>query len=460
MVLKYKLKLFLLIAGDLGLMALAYYGAYFIRFGSAASELLAKRPAGELIFVLVLLINSYLFDVYNLEKHSGNKDILINSLIAIAVDFILLTCIFFIFPTLMVGRGLLAILLLLFFTMQYAWHLLYIHGVKHPFITENLLVLGTGATAQEIGIVIGETATRFHHRLAGYITCEATSEPSQVPVEMIIGAGENLQEIVNRERASAVVVALSEKRGMALLRNQLLNCKFQGVSIYDSPAFYEEVTGKLMLSYGNIGDELIFSSGFRFGSNLGAMKKVFDICLAVAVLLLVLPFFPLFAILVKLDSPGPVFYTQERVGLMGRPFILYKFRSMRQNAELLTGAVWAQENDPRLSSIGRFLRKWRIDELPQLFNVLKGEMSFFGPRPERLEFVEKLADVFPFYPKRHFVKPGITGWAQIKYPYGASVEDAYQKLCYDLYYIKNSSPLLDLLIIFETFKVVIFGRGR
>lgn len=460
MVLKYKLKLFLLIAGDLALMALAYYGAYFIRFGSEASVLLSKRPAGELVFVLILLMNSYLFEVYNLEKHCGSREILVNSTIAITSDFIMLTCIFFVFPDLMVGRGLLAILLLLFFIMQYAWHIVYVLGVKHPFMTENLLVLGTGATAGDIGGVIGETASRFHHRLAGYVECAETAEPQQVPQEMIVGVGADLQEIVRRTRASAVVVALPEKRGMAFLRNQLLNCKFQGISIYDSPTFYEEVTGKLMLSHGNIGDELIFSTGFRFGSNLGSMKRVFDVFLAVIVSLLVLPFFPLFAMLVKLDSPGPIFYSQERVGLMGKTFILYKFRSMRQNAERFTGAVWAQENDPRLSAIGRFLRKWRIDELPQLFNVLKGEMSFFGPRPERLEFVEKLTAVFPFYPKRHFVKPGITGWAQIRYPYGASMEDAYQKLCYDLYYIKNLSPWLDLLIIFETIKVVIFGRGR
>jgi len=450
----------MLITGDLALMALAYYGAYFIRFGDEATLLLAKRPAGEMIFVIILLMNSYLFEVYNLEKHCGSREILVNATIAISVDFVMLTCIFFIFPDLMVGRGLLAILLILFFAVQYAWHVVYILGVKHPFMAENLLILGTGSTARAMGDIIAETTSRFHHRLTGYVECGETSDPPQVPLEMIVGEGGDLQEIVRHTRASAVVVALSEKRGMVSFRNQLLNCKFMGVSIYDSPTFYEEVTGKLMLSYGNIGDELIFSSGFRFGSNLGVMKRVFDIFLALVGLLLVLPFFPLIALLVKLDSPGSIFYSQERVGLMGKMFILYKFRSMRQNAELLTGAVWAQQNDPRLSAIGSFLRKWRIDELPQLFNVLKGEMSFFGPRPERLEFVEKLTAVFPFYPKRHFVKPGITGWAQTRYPYGASMEDAYQKLCYDLYYIKNSSPWLDLLIIFETFKVVIFGRGR
>src|SRR6185369_7979167 len=188
-------------------------------------------------------------------------------------------------------------------------------------------------------------------------------------------------------------------------------------------------------------------------------KRAVDIFLSVTGLLLTLPFFPLIALAIKLDSKGPIFFRQLRVGNREKQFMLYKFRSMRQDAELGSGAVWAEKNDPRVTSLGKFLRNSRVDEIPQLINVLKGDMSFVGPRPERPEFVEKLKQIIPYYSKRHFIKPGLTGWAQVRYPYGASVEDAVEKLRYDLYYIKNISAFLDTLIFFETIKVVLFGRG-
>ena len=188
-------------------------------------------------------------------------------------------------------------------------------------------------------------------------------------------------------------------------------------------------------------------------------KRAIDIVLSCIGLLLTLPFFPLIALAIKLYSPGPVFFSQERFGSKEKRFALYKFRTMRQDAEKVTGAVWAEKNDPRVTKLGRFFRGSRIDEIPQLFNVLKGDMSFIGPRPERPEFVEKLKLVIPYYSKRHFIKPGLSGWAQVRYPYGSSVEDAFEKLRYDLYYIKNICPFLDTLIFFETIKVVLFGRG-
>jgi exopolysaccharide biosynthesis polyprenyl glycosylphosphotransferase len=203
----------------------------------------------------------------------------------------------------------------------------------------------------------------------------------------------------------------------------------------------------------------IYSRGFRFTSVRRAWKRVLDIVLAFLGILLVMPFLPIVAVLIKLTSPGPVLFRQLRVGERGCEFTLIKFRTMCDNAEKETGPVWASENDPRITRLGALLRKIRIDEIPQLFNVLKGDMSFIGPRPERKEFVERLSEKIPYYGKRHFVKPGVTGWAQVKYPYGASDEDALEKLRYDLYYIKNYSFTLDLIIILETIKVVLFGRG-
>jgi sugar transferase (PEP-CTERM system associated) len=226
----------------------------------------------------------------------------------------------------------------------------------------------------------------------------------------------------------------------------------------EAPSFYELVQGRLMLE-SITPSWFIFSSGFRRTSKFSICKRCMDIVLSCIGLLLTLPFFPLIALAIKLDSPGPVFFRQERFGNKEKRFELYKFRTMRQDAEKGTGAVWAEKNDPRITKLGHFFRGSRIDEIPQLINVLKGDMSFVGPRPERPEFVEKLKQVIPYYSKRHFIKPGLTGWAQVRYPYGSSVEDAVEKLRYDLYYIKNISPFLDTLIFLETIKVVLFGRG-
>jgi sugar transferase (PEP-CTERM system associated) len=226
----------------------------------------------------------------------------------------------------------------------------------------------------------------------------------------------------------------------------------------DAPSFYEKMTGKLLLE--NITPSwFIFSDGFRITAHVRLVKRVSDVLFSLAGLILVLPFIPIIALAIRLDSPGPVFFRQIRVGEREKNFLLYKFRTMRQDAEKGSGAVWAQERDPRITRLGNFLRKSRIDEIPQLFNVLMGDMSLVGPRPERPEFIEKLKEVIPYYSERHFVKPGVTGWAQVRYPYGASIEDALEKLRYDLYYIKNLTISFDLMIILETVKVVLFRRG-
>jgi sugar transferase (PEP-CTERM system associated) len=218
------------------------------------------------------------------------------------------------------------------------------------------------------------------------------------------------------------------------------------------------VAGKLLVE--NIQPSwFIYSSGFRNTPFRRFFKRIPDVVWSLLSILLALPLFPLVALAVKLDSPGPVLFKQQRVGEGGRDFSIFKFRTMGQDAEKTTGAVWATENDPRITRLGGILRKTRLDEIPQLFNVLRGEMSFVGPRPERSEFVTQLSETIPYYNKRHFIQPGVTGWAQICYPYGASAEDALEKLRYDLYYIKNYSILLDLSILLETVKTVIYGRG-
>jgi sugar transferase (PEP-CTERM system associated) len=268
----------------------------------------------------------------------------------------------------------------------------------------------------------------------------------------------NLAQHVVDLNATEVVMALEERRN-ALPLKDLLRVKTTGVHVTEISTFLERETGRIDLQSVNP-SWLIFSDGFSSGRMISsAVKRMFDVTASLALLLFAAPVIALFAVLVKVESAGPAFYRQRRVGLYNEPFEILKLRSMRQDAEVAGKAVWAEKDDPRITRIGRFIRKVRIDELPQCWSVLKGEMSFVGPRPERPQFVEDLERELPFYAERHMVKPGITGWAQINYPYGASIEDARHKLEYDLYYAKNYSPFLDLLILLQTLRVVLWPDG-
>ena len=267
----------------------------------------------------------------------------------------------------------------------------------------------------------------------------------------------DLGRYVDDVGASEVVLALQERRNSLPVKD-LLRVKTRGVHVIDFSGFIERETGRVDLDTLNP-SWLIFSDGFSSGRLASSIsKRVFDVVVSLLLLVLAFPVLVLFAILIKLESPGPVFYRQTRVGLYGQSFDVVKLRSMRQDAEK-DGPKWASENDPRVTRIGRIIRTVRIDEIPQAWSVLKGEMSFVGPRPERPQFVAKLEEMLPYYAERHMVKPGITGWAQINYPYGASAEDARQKLEYDLYYAKNYSPFLDLLILLQTARVIIWPEG-
>jgi sugar transferase (PEP-CTERM system associated) len=274
----------------------------------------------------------------------------------------------------------------------------------------------------------------------------------------ILGSFEDLGEKAKRGDVDRIVVAIGERRGKFPVRD-LLDLRLSGMPVEDGCSFYEELTGKMLLEYLRP-SQLIFGEGFPLRPLTFAVKRTLDFLASSLGLLLSFPLWAVFPVLIKLDSPGPVFFRQERVGQRGKTFEVLKFRSMRTDAEKNTGPVWAQAGDARVTRIGNFMRKTRVDEIPQLINVLKGEMSFVGPRPERPFFVEELAAKVPYYVQRHFVKPGVTGLAQVKYPYGASVEDALEKLRYDLYYVKKMGFWMDLSIIFETVKVVLFGKGR
>jgi sugar transferase (PEP-CTERM system associated) len=373
--------------------------------------------------------------------------------VSIMMAFFCLSAFFYAAPEMALGRGVLAYSLLLFGVMQYLVHRICCSFQTLPRFAEKIMILGTGPLAQVIERAIPLSAQNF--AFAGFI--QPQSGMPTVSPSSIVGTVDQIEEILLREKVSILIVSLTEKRGLLPVKN-LLTCKLRGVEILDAPSFYEKLTGKLLLE--DIQPSwFIYSSGFRFTSARRAWKRALDILFASVGVLLVMPLLPLISLLIKFSSPGPVLFKQLRVGEKGCEFTLIKFRTMCDDAEKDTGPVWACENDPRVTKLGSWFRKMRIDEIPQLFNVLKGEMSFIGPRPERREFVDKLSEKIPYYGKRHFIKPGVTGWAQVRYAYGASDEDSLEKMRYDLYYIKNYSLTLDIMILLETVKVVLFGRG-
>jgi len=448
-------KIAFLIAGDILLSVVAIYAGSFVRFERVAALPLLIEYEGFkiLFFIVVVTLVSYFVELYDPNNNTCMKAILSRVAIGVVVSFVILSSFYYLMPFLMFGRGVFAVSLCLFGILQFWGHTGYKLLLNLPGIATRVLVVGTGPLAKQIGKLI--LTTNHYHVLSGYVDC--TSEQVYVPMDSVVSNGKELEETVKREKADKIVVSLSERRGLIPLKD-LLNCKLSGIEVVDAPSFYEQLTGKLLLENITPG-WLIFSEGFRITSLLRAGKRIIDLILSTIGLVVVLPLIPVIAIVIRLDSPGPVFFRQVRVGEREKNFTLYKFRSMGQDAESKTGAVWAQKDDSRVTKVGKFLRKSRLDEIPQLYNVFKGDMSFVGPRPERPEFVEKLKDIIPYYSERHFVKPGITGWAQVKYSYGSTVEDAIEKLRYDLYYIKNLSLFLDLLIVVDTTKVVLFGRG-
>lgn len=414
-----------------------------------------------LLFVAVTLFSSYLMEVYTLPRESRKRDILATCAQGGCAAFFFLSVVYYLDPELMLGRGVLFFAIGFLVLLQFSWYALSGIGARKIPFAQRVLILGTGDIACQLGGLLSSQSGSF--RLAGYLESDAGHRPEETVHQpelfhsQIVADSGDLLQTAHDLKASVIVVALAERRGVLPLQ-EMMRCKLNGVEIVDAPTFYEMVQGKLLLEE-MTPSWIIFSSGFHRTAFINIYKRCIDILLSVFGLLLSAPFFPFIALAIKLDSAGPLFFKQQRVGVGEKAFTLYKFRSMRQDAER-DGAVWAAKNDARVTRIGAMLRNSRIDEIPQLFNVLRGEMSFIGPRPERPEFVETLKKEIYYYSKRHTIKPGLTGWAQVRYPYGSTVQDAIEKLRYDLYYIKNLSMFLDTRIIMETVKVVLFGRGR
>ena len=414
---------------------------------------LATRMGPHAIFAAVIVLSMIAVGVYGADALRSMRFAAARLLVAISLGVIALSFADFVIGEQNFWRSTLA------YSMAFAiaflvFNRLLLGGfLGTSAFRRRVLVLGAGNRAQRLRELAERPESGFV--IVGYLSM---SEARPVVEEAIPrGAIPNLTRFVENLGVSEVVLALEERRN-ALPLKDLLRIKTAGVHVNEFSSFLERETGRVDLDTVNP-SWLIFSDGFSSGRAISSVaKRIFDVTASALLLLITAPVILLFALLVKLDSKGPAFYRQSRVGLFGESFNVIKLRSMRTDAEA-AGAKWAQKDDPRITRVGRFIRKVRIDELPQTWTVLKGEMSFVGPRPERPEFVADLEEQLPYYAERHMVKPGITGWAQINYPYGASIEDSRHKLEYDLYYAKNYTPFLDFLIILQTLRVVLWSEG-
>ncbi len=433
-------------------------GAYYLRLhqlplsAGDRHQTLLKAILIAIIFQLSLHLN----DIYSFHKSHRSKEYAIRLCRALLMATAVLCVFFFIFPDLIVGRGVFGYSLFLSAVFLILWHtsLRFYMSTRVPHT--NLLVLGTGTLARE---TVKEILR--HPELGIKVVGFVDDDPQMVGVSVVnprvIGVYEDLPQLVSNNKVDRIIVGLHDRRGKLPIK-ELLDFKTRGVAIEDATTFYERVAGKIPIE--NLKPSwMVFNTGFGVSRRMLIEKRILSLIVSSVLLLLTSPIILLLMILIKLDSKGPIFYRQERVGQGGRTFMLVKFRSMRQDAENHTGPVWSRAKDDRVTRIGRLIRRTRLDELPQLYNVLRGDMSMVGPRPERPHFVQQLSETIPFYPLRHIVKPGITGWAQINYGYANSLDHTIEKLQFDLFYIKNMSWVLDCLIVLSTIKTVLMEKG-
>jgi sugar transferase (PEP-CTERM system associated) len=372
------------------------------------------------------------------------------------VGFVVMSLIFYLFPGLFLGRGLFSISFVIAMGGVTLARLLIFRWSGLRVLKRRILVLGSGSRAAKIDTLLQQGTARRRLHIVGYLPIKGTHH--YVDHTKLIPDSGPLLSIVEKYKVEEIVIAVRDRRQGGLPLGELLECKLMGIPVIEQSTFLERETGQLQLESLNA-SWIILSEGFQNGLTRDVTKRMFDLCTSAALLLFALPVMTLAALLVVLESGFPVLYRQQRVGQGGKMFTVLKFRSMRVDAEKDGKPQWAQQHDARTTGVGRVMRKARIDELPQIFNVFRGDMSFVGPRPERPYFVARLVKEIPYYTCRHSVKPGITGWAQVCGSYGASVEDSLEKLQYDLYYVKNHSLFLDLMILFQTAQVVLWGKG-
>jgi sugar transferase (PEP-CTERM system associated) len=433
--------------------------AAWLRLGADAWLVLTVEQGFQKAVLIAVTCQMCLYfaDLYNQKVISDRRELFVRTVRALGATSFLLAASYYWFPALILGRGVFILSAFLVIGLVIGWRLLFEWLVSSIAPRERLLLVGTNAPAVALARELHELRRQLGVEIVGFIDPNPERVGAPVINPGVIGTIDDIPAIVRARAVDRVVVSLSEARG-TLHMDTLLDMKLDGVAFAHLASVYEEYTGKIAVE--NLRPSwFIFSDGFKRSSWLPFVKRGIDLGLSAVGLVIGAPVMGGIALLIRATSDGPVLYHQERVGQHGRVFTVHKFRSMWLNAEAGTGAVWSRADDPRIMPFGHFLRRTRLDELPQLWNILAGDMSFVGPRPERPEFVGQLARDVPYYGQRHAVRPGLTGWAQVRYTYGASVEDALMKLQYDLFYIKNMSLSLDLFIIFSTIKTVVLRRG-
>ncbi len=431
-------------------------------FDSIWWEMAERRGWAKLLFMVVAIqLMFYLFDLYDLPATRRYRRVFSNILKSLCTATVLLAILFYAVPQLEVGRGVFLISLALSFLVIAGWRMAvsWVSGHSSLGVRERVLILGSGTQAVETARATIENRNAGFH-VVGFVDNKPEMIGRSLINPSVLGVTAEISELVEQHQVDRIIVALEDRRGSGVFpTEELLNLSLSGrVAVEECACYYERLTGKIATELLRP-SWLIFSRGNRLTDITCHLRRILNLALAFVGFVLAMPVMVLVGIAIKLESRGPLFYIQERVGKNGRLFKIVKFRSMGADAERDTGPIWAEKADPRVTRVGRIIRKLRLDELPQFINVIRGDMNFVGPRPERPVFVEQLSEMIPYYQQRHLIKPGLTGWAQIKFPYAASVEDAFEKLRYDLYYIKNRSLFLDGIIIFETVKTVLFGKG-
>jgi sugar transferase (PEP-CTERM system associated) len=450
----YPARTLVLVGGEALVVAASFLFAVLLQMGEDSFLVLNFENGYYKILGVtgLALLCGYYFDLYDLQRLRSRGELYFRLLVVVGSLSLLLAGVSYLFPEFILAAGTnvyLVGLTILTFAL-FGWRWAYDWLIQQPYLRERVYVLGSGERAERLVEAL-RSRKELGMDVVGWAGAIGNGSLTRERL------GETLLALAHSHAVNRVIVAVGDRRGTLPVR-ELLDARLGGIKVEEATALLERVSGKIEV------DELypswlIYSEGFRLNPTFLLVRRIISTLVSLALLLIVLPLLPLIALAIRLTSPGPVFYRQKRVGRNGVVFHCYKFRTMRTDAEAESGPTWAGDDDPRITPVGRWLRTTRLDELPQLWNVLKGDMGFVGPRPERPEFVEWLTREVPYYNLRHLVRPGITGWAQVCYEYGASLDQAKEKLRYDLYYIKNISLMFDILIILQTVKIVLLGRG-
>ena len=454
------LPLLLLMLAEAAIHVGAVYLAVTLRFLGFGFQLYIEGSPTSLfpralLYAVVMLGIMTAFGLYGSALHKKDREYHARFLASFPASAVVMVIIFYVIPTSVLGRAVMALSLLFSFILAALAREVFFRVVGHEALKRRVLVLGSGSRAGAVEALLDKLGPAAGFHLVGFVQCG--DGQTSLDKGKLLGDCTALRALVERHRVDEVVVGVRDRRNGYFPMSKLLECKLDGLSIVDLATFFERETGHVQLNSLSA-SWMVFSEGFSNSGLQKILKRFFDICVSSLLLAVTLPIALTAAVAIWFETGWPILYRQKRVGESGRVFEILKFRSMRVDAEKDGVARWAKKNDDRITRVGKYLRVTRIDELPQLINVMRGDMSFVGPRPERPPFVSELSRKVPFYVTRHSVKPGITGWAQIRYPYGASVDDAVRKLQFDLYYVKNQSLFLDLIILLQTAQVVLFGH--